>query len=77
MNSQRLVSVDLKSNGTLEVVRSYPSNACLGNGEMLPDTVVKETYHSVAGKIVLQGTKRGKHIPRQVLPERFDFPEQE
>lgn len=60
--------------GTIVIVRQYPSNMVLGNGEPVPDRVEKETYGVVGGKIALIQIQEGKHKPAYMVPESVEFP---
>ena len=69
----KILSVQLKEDGTLAVVRQYPSNMAYGNGMPCPDRVEKEIYGVVDGKIALIETKAGKHTPAYVVQEQVTF----
>jgi hypothetical protein len=68
-----ILRAGLEENGTLEIVRKYPSNMSYGNGEPCPDEVIKEIYAVQEGKIVLKEEVRGKHTPARYMPESIDF----
>lgn len=60
--------------GTIVIVRQYPSNMCYANGVSVPDRVVKETYGIVNGRIGLIQTQEGVHKPSYIVPESVEFP---
>lgn len=60
--------------GTIVIVRQYPSNLRYANGAAAPDRVTKETYGVVDGKITLIQMQEGKHKPAYVVPESVEFP---
>ena len=60
--------------GTIVIVRQYPSKMAFGNGEAVPDRVVKETYGIVDGRIGLIQTQEGKHKPAYIVPESVEYP---
>ena len=60
--------------GTIVIVRQYPSNMCYANGVTVPDRVTKETYGVVDGKIALIQMQEGKHKPAYIVPESVEFP---
>lgn len=73
--THEIVSASLVG-GKIEVVRRYPSNVVLGNGERTPDRIVKEIYVAKGdGQIHLEKTIDGKHERARVIPEKFRFPE--
>ena len=73
-----IVSCTLTSEGTIEVIRQYPSNMSYLTypGTQAPDTVIKEIYGSVNGKIELIKQINGRHTPAHTVPESFDFDEE-
>lgn len=60
--------------GTIVIVRQYPSNMAYTNGTVVPDRVVKETYGIVDGRIGLIQTQEGVHKPSYIVPESVEFP---
>ena len=60
--------------GTIVIVRQYPSNTVYGNGNPVPDRVEKETYGVVDGKIALIRKQDGVHKPGYYVPESVEFP---
>lgn len=68
-------SVTPMSDGTLEIVRQYPSNMMLASypPRPAPDRVVKEIFGVKDDKIVLLRTVEGKHFPAKQMPERIEF----
>ena len=69
----KIVSVTLTEEGTLEVVRQYPSGICYGNGGRSPDTVKKEIYAVEGDRIELLDTIIGRHIPAHTVAEQIVF----
>ncbi len=65
--------------GKLEVVRRYPSNLMLGNGQLTPDRIVKEVYasylHGHPAEIELVEEITGEHVREKLVPEQFIWPE--
>lgn len=59
--------------GQMEIVKRFPSNSCYCNGNPCPDTIVKEIYGVVDGKIELIKTIQGIHTPSHVIKETFEF----
>lgn len=68
-----VVSVALVD-GKLEVITRTPSNMAYCNGTPCPDSIKKQTYAAVDGKIVLESTIDGKHVPARFVPESIEFP---
>lgn len=66
-------SFELMDDGTIEVIKRYPSNITLAScpPRPVPDRVVKEIYAAVDEKIVLIKTIEGTTIP--AVPERVVF----
>ena len=60
--------------GTIVIVRQFPSNTVYGNGNPVPDRVEKETYGVVDGKIALIRKQDGVHKPGYYVPESVEFP---
>ena len=57
------------------VVERTPSNMALGNGQPVPDTIVKKIYGiGSKGEMVLKDAITGTIVPAQVLPETITFP---
>ena len=59
----------------VEIVRRYPSGgmyACYPPHPM-PDTIEKEIYRIVDGKLVLSEKKQGKHTPAHTVEEQITF----
>ena len=70
----KVVSADLNENdGTISIVRQYPSNMAFGNGSPVPDRVEKEVYGVVDGCIALIKKVEGSHQPAYVVPESISF----
>ena len=72
--SHKILSVELTSDGAMEVVRKIPSNAIYCSGDHVPDRILKETYICINGKIVHVGTIEGKHTPAKWQEEKIEFP---
>ena len=60
--------------GTIVIVRQYPSNMAYANGVAVPDRVTKETYGIVDGRIGLIQTQEGTHKPSYIVPESVEYP---
>ena len=75
----RIVSAESTTDGQMEIVKRYPSNAAyasIGCGAV-PDRVTKEIYDVVEGKIELIKTIKGTHTPGYDVAESIEFPEEE
>lgn len=59
----------------LVIIRRLRSNISLGNGQALPDTLVREVYGVRDGKITLIKKSNGRVIPPS--SETFQFDEEE
>jgi len=70
-----IVSVTLTEEGTLEVVRRYPSNTIMLSDppQPSPDRIVKEIYRAGKEHIYLSATIEGKHTPGYYVPEKVEF----
>jgi hypothetical protein len=60
--------------GTIVIVRQYPSSMAYANGVAVPDRVTKETYGIVDGRIGLIQTQEGTHKPSYIVPESVEYP---
>jgi mannitol/fructose-specific phosphotransferase system IIA component len=60
--------------GTIVIVRQYPSGMAYGNGNPVPDRIVKETYGVTKEGIALIQTQEGQHKPGYYVPESVEFP---
>lgn len=74
-NDYVIVSVYLNDNGDLEVIKRYRSDTVLLTypPKPAPDSIVKEIYKSIDGKIVLSQTIEGKHTPAYSVSEVIEF----
>lgn len=61
--------------GQLEVVRRYPSNSMFACDppRKAPDTIEKDVYGIVDGKIQLIEIISGQHVPAHSVAEQFTF----
>lgn len=68
-------SVQLTEDGNIEVVRRIPSNAILTVMPSIPapDSLIKEIYGVLDGKIVLIETKQGTVKPAQYIAETYEW----
>ena len=62
-------------NGTIEVTYRFASNMVLGNGDPVPDKLVKKIYVANNDSIVLERQITGRVIPSRYVPEEFIFDE--
>lgn len=71
----KIESVSRTEDGKLEIVKRYYSNEMLLSypPQKAPDTLIKEVYASVGGRIELIDTIRGKVTPARVTPETVSF----
>lgn len=76
MFEELVVSAELQPDGQLWVVRRYPSNMAYCTGGRVPDRVVREVYCGADGRVFLNHTIEGKHIPARSVPESFEFGEE-
>lgn len=71
--------VETENGNQIEVIKREPSNSMYACNppRPVPDTVWKEVYGIVDGKIQLIDTIQGKHIPAEAIhkPEEFIFEE--
>ena len=72
-----VVSATLTEDGTLEIVRRYPSNATYACSppRPVPDRIVKEVYRAGTEHpiIYLSQSIEGTHVPAERISERFEF----
>lgn len=78
LNEAVIEDVRLMDNGTLEVIKRELSHAILTcmPPRPAPDRIYKEIYVAEGGKIVLDTTIEGTHIPATTIPEKFEFPKE-
>lgn len=66
-------SVQLTNENTIEVIRRVKPTFIYSNGCPPPDSIYKDIYGVVDGKLTLIETKVGKHIPQHIVPESIEF----
>lgn len=72
MNKEILVSSEIIENYIINIYRIKSSTAYM-NGIMLPDTLIKRTWQAQDSKLVLISEVNGTVKPQQVIPESFEF----
>jgi hypothetical protein len=75
VNDFVIQSVTLTDEGTLEVVKRYPSHSMFACNppKPVPDRVVKEIYTGHGFRVRLCRTVEGKHIPASRVSEKIEF----
>lgn len=74
----KIVSIELKDSGKLEIIKRQPQNIIQSYGNnycSVPDSVWKETYGVKEGKIFLESVILGSVIPETTIPEQISFPD--
>ena len=69
----RMISMTNGPDGGIEIIKFYPTNIAYANGAPMPGVVEKEIYKAVDGKVELVEVTVGKHIPRQIIEDHFEF----
>jgi hypothetical protein len=69
----KMISMLHGKDGGIEIIKFYPTNIAYANGAPMPGVVEKEIYKAVDGKVELVEVIVGKHVPRQIIEDHFEF----
>jgi hypothetical protein len=73
-DSPELELVDfIEQDGQLALIFRMPSGKINPDGSPVPDSVFKKVYGAIDGRVELIRKETGRHVPMQLIPERFEF----
>ena len=77
MEEAIIISAELTNEGTIEIIKRFPSNQLYMTmpSSPVPDTIIKSIYKSVDGVIELVKEQRGTHTPTRTIQETITFEE--